>query len=310
MEEGTWPRPSSPATAALRDRREDPSALRTLDPDRSRRAYGAARRALHRRGESRCARAEDRACARPPSLPPPRSNGRGGSRVRPPDRPGHAVVTVFAGRGLRRGHRLLRPGGLFLADDPREFLEVGEIQHDGIERDDNRRSRGRRNADGPMAPPWSGTRRGRGRGGRDDDRPRKGSWPRSRSPAASARKPGARRPRAGGPEPETASPFGMARRGARPRARGTPAPRRSPGRPNPRRNPASRTARGVGFRSLRVRRRAVVRPSPWGSAPTRAPRRLPGRRGRARGDGLSGGPAGGADRSGFRRTGAIEPVAP
>jgi len=83
----------------------------------------------------------------------------------------YAVVTVFAGEAFDEGAEFYDRGALFLADEiPGEFLEVGEIQHDGIERDDNRRSRGRRNADGPRGP-RRGRGRGRGRGGRDDERP-------------------------------------------------------------------------------------------------------------------------------------------
>ena len=85
----------------------------------------------------------------------------------------YAVVTVFAGEAFDEGTEFYDRGALFLADEiPGEFLEVGEIQHDGIERDENRRSRGRRNADGPRGSRRGGGRgRGRGRGGRDDERP-------------------------------------------------------------------------------------------------------------------------------------------
>ncbi len=80
----------------------------------------------------------------------------------------YAVVTVFAGEAFDEGTEFYDRGALFLADEiPGEFLEVGDIQHDGIERDENRRSRGRRNADGPRG---SRRGRGRGRGGRDDGR--------------------------------------------------------------------------------------------------------------------------------------------
>ena len=79
----------------------------------------------------------------------------------------YAVVVVFAGEAFDEGIDFYDRGSLFLADEiPGEFLEVGEIQHDGIERDD-RRSRGRRNADGPRG---SRRGRGRGRGGRDGGR--------------------------------------------------------------------------------------------------------------------------------------------
>ncbi len=92
----------------------------------------------------------------------------------------YAVVTVFAGEAFDEGTDFYDRGALFLADEiPGEFLEVGEIQHDGIERDENRRSRGRRNADGPRGP-RRGRGRGRGRGGRDDDRPSGGDRGRDR----------------------------------------------------------------------------------------------------------------------------------
>ncbi len=92
----------------------------------------------------------------------------------------YAVVTVFAGEAFDEGTEFYDRGALFLADEiPGEFLEVGEIQHDGIERDDNRRSRGRRNADGPR-----GARRGRGR--RDEGEPRRDRGPRDEAPRREA----------------------------------------------------------------------------------------------------------------------------
>ena len=92
-------------------------------------------------------------------------------------------MTVFAGEAFDEGIDFYDRGSLFLADEiPGEFLEVGEIQDDGIERDDHRRGRGRRGGDGG--------RRGRGRRGggrsardRDDDRPRGGQPRREERPA-------------------------------------------------------------------------------------------------------------------------------
>ncbi|MEM6569279.1 MAG: RNA 2'-phosphotransferase [Planctomycetota bacterium] len=91
----------------------------------------------------------------------------------------YAVVTVYAGEAYDEGIEFYDRGSLYLADEvPVDFLEVGEIQHDGIDRDHGRRSRGRRTADGPRGPRRRGRGRGRGRGrddryedDRDDDRP-------------------------------------------------------------------------------------------------------------------------------------------
>lgn len=78
----------------------------------------------------------------------------------------YAVITVFAGEAYDEGIDFYDRGALYLADEvPVEFIEVGEVEHDGIDRD--RRSRGRRNFDGPRGS--SRSRRGRGRDGRDDD---------------------------------------------------------------------------------------------------------------------------------------------
>lgn len=83
----------------------------------------------------------------------------------------YAVVTVFAGEAFDEGTDFYDRGALYLADEiASEFLEVGELQHDGIDRDEGRRSRGRRNVDGPRGP--------RRRGHRDDD----DRGPRSRGP--------------------------------------------------------------------------------------------------------------------------------
>ena len=132
----------------------------------------------------------------------------------------YAVVTVFAGEAFDEGTDFYDRGALFLADEiPGEFLEVGEIQHDGIERDDNRRSRGRRNADGPRGP-RRGRGRGRGRGDRDDDRPsgrdrgRDREEPRREEPRHDREEPRREEPRREEParkEPagETASSFGV-----------------------------------------------------------------------------------------------------
>lgn len=132
----------------------------------------------------------------------------------------YAVVTVFAGEAFDEGTDFYDRGALFLADEiPGEFLEVGEIQHDGIERDDNRRSRGRRNADGPRGP-RRGRGRGRGRGDRDDDRPsgrdrgRDREEPRREEPRRDLEEPRREEPRREEParkEPagETASSFGV-----------------------------------------------------------------------------------------------------
>ncbi len=132
----------------------------------------------------------------------------------------YAVVTVFAGEAFDEGTDFYDRGALFLADEiPGEFLEVGEIQHDGIERDDNRRSRGRRNADGPRGP-RRGRGRGRGRGDRDDDRPsgrdrgRDREEPRREEPRRDREEPRREEPRREDPprkEPagETASSFGV-----------------------------------------------------------------------------------------------------
>lgn len=130
----------------------------------------------------------------------------------------YAVVTVFAGEAFDEGTDFYDRGALFLADEiPGEFLEVGEIQHDGIERDDNRRSRGRRNADGPRGP-RRGRGRGRGRGDRDDDRPsgrgRDREEPRREEPRRDREEPRREEPRreeAPRKEPagDTASSFGV-----------------------------------------------------------------------------------------------------
>ncbi|MEM6671873.1 MAG: RNA 2'-phosphotransferase [Planctomycetota bacterium] len=89
----------------------------------------------------------------------------------------YAVVTVFAGEAYDEGVDFYDRGALFLADEiPVDFLEVGEIQHDGIERDQGRRSRGRRTADGPRGP----RRRGRGRRRDEDDREEAREEPRER----------------------------------------------------------------------------------------------------------------------------------
>ena len=125
----------------------------------------------------------------------------------------YAVVTVFAGEAFDEGTEFYDRGALFLADEiPGEFLEVGEIQHDGIERDDNRRSRGRRNADGPRGP-RRGRGRGRGRGGRDDERPSSsdrvtGTASEPRPRGAAARSPAARSPAARSRAPRGAPPRG------------------------------------------------------------------------------------------------------
>ena len=73
----------------------------------------------------------------------------------------YAVIVVYAGEAYDDGIDFYDRGSLFLADEiPTEFLEVGDIQHDGIEREP-RRSRGRRNNEGPRG---GGGRRSRGRG--------------------------------------------------------------------------------------------------------------------------------------------------
>ncbi len=75
----------------------------------------------------------------------------------------YAVITVFAGEAFDEGIDFYDRGSLFLADEvPVEFLEVGETFDDGFEREQGRRSRGRRNNDRPRG---GGRRRGR----RDDD---------------------------------------------------------------------------------------------------------------------------------------------
>ena len=132
----------------------------------------------------------------------------------------YAVVTVFAGEAFDEGTDFYDRGALFLADEiPGEFLEVGEIQHDGIERDDNRRSRGRRNADGPRGP-RRGRGRGRGRGGRDDDRPSGADRGRDRDePRREREEPRRDEPkredtRREEPAPKAASSFGVGLAGA------------------------------------------------------------------------------------------------
>lgn len=81
----------------------------------------------------------------------------------------YAVITVFAGEAFDEGIDFYDRGSLFLADEvPVEFLEVGETFDDGFEREQGRRSRGRRNNDRPRG---GGRRRGR-RDDDDDDRGR------------------------------------------------------------------------------------------------------------------------------------------
>ncbi|MEE2941041.1 MAG: RNA 2'-phosphotransferase [Planctomycetota bacterium] len=101
----------------------------------------------------------------------------------------YAVITVFAGEAFDEGIDFYDRGSLFLADEvPVEFLEVGETFDDGFEREQGRRSRGRRNNDRPRG---GGRRRGRrdddedrgrGRGGRDRDRDDTPRPPRSEEP--------------------------------------------------------------------------------------------------------------------------------
>ena len=129
----------------------------------------------------------------------------------------YAVVTVFAGEAFDEGTDFYDRGALFLADEiASEFLEVGELQHDGIDRDEGRRSRGRRNVDGPRGPRRRGHRddgdRGpRSRGPRDDDdrdrersKPTEERAPEREAPAAEAepRAERAERPRAEEPRAE------------------------------------------------------------------------------------------------------------
>ena len=83
--------------------------------------------------------------------------------------PEYSVITVFAGEAYDEGIDFYDRGSLFLADEvPVEFIEVGETYTDGFERDHGRRSRGRRNNEGPRG--RGGRGRGRGRGRDDDDR--------------------------------------------------------------------------------------------------------------------------------------------
>ncbi|MEL6428004.1 MAG: RNA 2'-phosphotransferase [Planctomycetota bacterium] len=81
----------------------------------------------------------------------------------------YCVVTVFAGEAYDEGVDFYDRGALFLADEiPVDFIEVGDVEDDGYERDHHRRSRGRRGNDGLHGGRGRG---GRGRGrGRDDDR--------------------------------------------------------------------------------------------------------------------------------------------
>ncbi|MBL6757157.1 MAG: RNA 2'-phosphotransferase [Planctomycetes bacterium] len=166
----------------------------------------------------------------------------------------YAVVTVFAGEAFDEGTDFYDRGALFLADEiPGEFLEVGEIQHDGIERDDNRRSRGRRNADGPRGP-RRGRGRGRGRGDRDDDRPsgrdrgRDREEPRREEPRRDREEPRREEPRREDPprkEPagETASSFGVGLAGgaaaaaSEEQASPRPEPKRAEPKPEPKAEP-------------------------------------------------------------------------
>ena len=166
----------------------------------------------------------------------------------------YAVVTVFAGEAFDEGTDFYDRGALFLADEiPGEFLEVGEIQHDGIERDDNRRSRGRRNADGPRGP-RRGRGRGRGRGDRDDDRPsgrdrgRDREEPRREEPRRDREEPRREEPRREEParkEPagETASSFGVGLAGgaaaaaSEEQASPRPEPKKAEPKPEPKAEP-------------------------------------------------------------------------
>lgn len=166
----------------------------------------------------------------------------------------YAVVTVFAGEAFDEGTDFYDRGALFLADEiPGEFLEVGEIQHDGIERDDNRRSRGRRNADGPRGP-RRGRGRGRGRGDRDDDRPsgrdrgRDREEPRREEPRRDREEPRREEPRREEParkEPagDTASSFGVGLAGgaaaaaSEEQASPRPEPKKAEPKPEPKAEP-------------------------------------------------------------------------
>ena len=166
----------------------------------------------------------------------------------------YAVVTVFAGEAFDEGTDFYDRGALFLADEiPGEFLEVGEIQHDGIERDDNRRSRGRRNADGPRGP-RRGRGRGRGRGDRDDDRPsgrdrgRDREEPRREEPRRDREEPRREEPRREDPprkEPagETAGSFGVGLAGgaaaaaSEEQASPRPEPKKAEPKPEPKAEP-------------------------------------------------------------------------
>ena len=79
----------------------------------------------------------------------------------------YAVITVFAGEAFDEGIDFYDRGALYLADEvPVEFIEVGEVEHDGIDRD--RRSRGRRNFDGPRGSSRGSGRGRRGRGGNEN----------------------------------------------------------------------------------------------------------------------------------------------
>lgn len=151
----------------------------------------------------------------------------------------YAVVTVFAGEAFDEGTDFYDRGALFLADEiPGEFLEVGEIQHDGIERDDNRRSRGRRNADGPRGP-RRGRGRGRGRGGRDDDRPSGADRGRDRDePRREREEPRRDEPkredtRREEPAPKAASSFGVGLAGAGAGAEAAAAEKQASPKPEP-----------------------------------------------------------------------------
>ncbi|QDV08633.1 RNA 2'-phosphotransferase [Planctomycetes bacterium Poly30] len=178
----------------------------------------------------------------------------------------YAVITVYAGEAYDEGIDFYDRGSLFLADEvPTEFIEVGDIQHDGIERD-ARRSRGRRSNEGPRG---GGGRRGRGRGrGRghyeeDDrgprDRDRAGRGDRSeRDERPAAPREEARKPEPPREEPRREAPV-------REEAPRKPAPREE-SRTKPQRESNDRGGFGLGLDSDKPKREQ--RPAPRGESTT------------------------------------------
>ena len=140
----------------------------------------------------------------------------------------YAVIVVYAGEAFDEGIDFYDRGSLFLADEiPTEFIEVGAIQHDGIERE-ARRSRGRRNNEGPRG---GGGRRSRG-GGRGRGRGRGRFEEEDRAPRDRDERPAAR---------ETSRDEPRREQPRREETRQAPAPKREERAPKP-----SRDAGGFG----------------------------------------------------------------